>query len=86
MNRRYVLPKPPARKTEPDEMDEKVKDLFRHVMKHGMEFRPWLVALDGEVVGQVPDSLDRCLMQAHRYYKDNQDASEVCAPETSPAA
>jgi hypothetical protein len=80
---KYILPKPSAQKTEPTPEElEQVKAMFKQVMSHGMEFRPWLVAVDGEVVGQVPDKLDGYLMQCHRYYKDSQH--EVFAPD--PAA
>ena len=41
-----------------------------------VEFRPHLVALDGEIVGAVPDGVDRLLMKLHLAHKElNHDAA-----------
>jgi hypothetical protein len=38
-----------------------------------MTFKPWLVTRDGVVVGEVPDGVDKTLMQLHRFHKELKD-------------
>jgi hypothetical protein len=52
-----------------------------------MEFRPYLVARNGEIVGAVPGGMDRLLMKLHLAYKEaNRDASRNNAAAAEVAA
>jgi hypothetical protein len=71
--------------------DQTAETILRRVLWRAiqgkLEFRPHLVARSGEIVGAVPDDVDRLLMRLHRLHKEvNRDASRGNAAATSKAA
>jgi hypothetical protein len=71
--------------------DQTAETILRRVLWRAiqgkLEFRPHLVARNGEIVGAVPGGMDRLLMQLHLAHKKvSRDATRNNAAATSKAA
>ncbi len=63
---------PPSRRAPPD-----LVALFSYGLQHGCEFRPWLVAKNGKIVGDVPGPIEAGLMRVHLIRKERLNALKL---------